>query len=83
MRFDNVIDSPLLRVFVAVICLLACCGIGRSMTNRISLSYDEVLSHQDSLIQEMVEFIHPECKLTKVKRKHIENKGISPEGYPS
>ena len=74
MRFDNVIDSPLLRVFVAVICLLACCGIGRSMTNRISLSYDEVLSHQDSLIQEMVEFIHPECKLTKVKRKHIENR---------
>lgn len=74
MRFSNVIDSPLLRVFVAVMCLLACCGIGRSMTNRTSLSYNEVLSHRDSLIQEMVEFIHPECKLTRVKRKHIEKR---------
>lgn len=60
MKLDNVIDSTLVRVIVAVMCLLACCGIGRSMTNRTSLSYDEVLSHRDSLIQEMVEFIHPE-----------------------
>lgn len=75
MRFDNVIDSTLVRVFVAVMCLLACCGIGRSMTNQTAvLSSDEVLSHQDSLIQEMVEFIHPECKLTKAKRNHIENR---------
>lgn len=61
-------------MFVAVMCLLACCGIGRSMTYRTSLSYDEVLSHRDSMIQEMVEFIHPECKLTRVKRKLIENR---------
>ena len=74
MRFDNVIDSTLVRVFVAVMCLLACCGIGRSMTNQTAVPYDEVLSHRDSLIQEMVEFIHPECKLTKAKRNHIENR---------
>ena len=74
MRFDNVIESTLVRVFVAVMCLLACCGIGRSMTNHTAVPYDEVLSHKDSLIQEMVEFIHPECKLTKVRRNHIDNR---------
>ena len=74
MRFDNVIDSTLIRVFVAVMCLLACCCIGRSMTNQTSVYSDETLSYRDSLIQEMVEFIHPECKLTKVKRNHIENR---------
>lgn len=59
MRFDNkVIDSILIRVFVAVMCILVCCGVGRSMTAPV-LSIDSVSTFQDSLISEMVEFIQP------------------------
>lgn len=62
------------RVIVAVLFLLGFHGIGHSMNNSKIISENINLSHRDSLIIEMVEFIQPEYKLSKKDRKHIEKR---------
>lgn len=59
---------------VAVVILMGFHGIGHSMDIPKSISGDINLSHRDSLIIEMVEFIQPEYKLSKEQRKHIEGR---------
>ncbi len=47
---------------------------GQSLCAYTSKERQEALSHRDSIIQEMVEFIQPEYILSKEQRKHIEGR---------
>lgn len=62
----------LTQIVVAVVFLVGFHGFGHSMNLHKPEAKKEILSHRDSLIIEMVEFVQPDYKLTQKARKHIE-----------
>ncbi len=63
-----------LVIVVAVEFLMGFHGIGHGMNIPTRVPEEVVLSHRDSLIIEMVDFLQPEFKLNKQNRKHIEGR---------
>lgn len=75
--FSIILTHKIIRLITAAICLMTFCGIGRceeKYSPFIFNSDNDSLSYQDSLIQEMVEFIKPGIKLSKTDRKNIEQR---------
>lgn len=74
MRLAEIHHSFLQLIVVTVVFLFGFHGFGHSMNLHNPETKKEIISHRDSLIIEMVEFVQPDYKLLKEARKHIEGR---------
>ena len=74
MKLAEIHRCFLTQIVVAVVSLVGFHGFGHSMNLHKPEAKKEIISHRDSLIIEMVEFVQPDYKLTKEARKHIESR---------